>query len=354
MSTSDKICNVGAVKSISNDDVCELAGKLEKIKTANDNEGDNDKTVCANCGKEGTVTDMNTCNKCKVTTYCNAVCKKVHKKKHKKECEEHQRLATEKHNEELRIAAELHDIELFKQPPPLDDCPICFIRLPTLKEGYRYKACCGKMICSGCIHAPVYDDQGNIVDNKKCPFCRVPTPFGKKEMIEREKERVELEDPIAMYNQGSYYRYGRLGYPQDYTKALELFHQASKLGFAESYKYIGNAYHFGQGVEADKNKATYYWELGAMGGDVDSRYNLGIGDEDNAGNYDRALKHHMIAVRGGHAKSLEAIKELFTEGHASKDDYMKALQLYQTYLGEIKSPQRDKAAAYDYEEYRYY
>ena len=72
---------------------------------------------------------MNTCNKCKQVRYCNAVCKKVHKKKHKKECEEHVRLAAQKHNEELRIAAELHDIELFKQPPPAEDCPICFIRL---------------------------------------------------------------------------------------------------------------------------------------------------------------------------------------------------------------------------------
>ena len=34
-------------------------------------------------------------------------------------------------------------------------------------------------------------------------------------------------------------------------------------------------------------------------------------------------------------------------------DYTAALQLYQVYLGEIKSPQRDKAAAAR-EEYRYY
>jgi len=60
----------------------------------------NDIPVCANCGKEGA---NNICNKCKQVKYCNAVCKKVHKKKHKKDCEEHVRLATEKHNEELRL-----------------------------------------------------------------------------------------------------------------------------------------------------------------------------------------------------------------------------------------------------------
>ena len=26
-----------------------------------------------------------------------------------------------------------HDKELFKQPPPAEDCPICFLRLPSLR-----------------------------------------------------------------------------------------------------------------------------------------------------------------------------------------------------------------------------
>ena len=28
-----------------------------------------------------------------------------------------------------------NDEELFKQPPPEEDCPICFLRIPTLKTG---------------------------------------------------------------------------------------------------------------------------------------------------------------------------------------------------------------------------
>ena len=73
-------------------------------------------------------------------------------------------------------AAELHDEELFKQPPPEEDCPICFTRIPTLDTGSQYYTCCGKVICSGCCYAPVYDNQGNKVDNKKCPYCRTPWP----------------------------------------------------------------------------------------------------------------------------------------------------------------------------------
>ena len=62
----------------------------------------------------------------------------------------------------------------------------------------------------------------------------------------------------------------------------------------------------------------------------------------------------MVAVRGGDSIFLDEIKEMYSNGHATKEDYTKALRLYQEYLGEIKSKQqRDKAAAFS-DEYRYY
>jgi len=212
MSTSNEN-NDGESKS-THDDVCDVTGKLNNMNTE-DKDDVISTTVCANCGKEGSDVN-NICNKCKTVKYCNAVCKKVHKKKHKKDCEELIRLATEKHNEELRIAAELQDEKLFKQPPPKDDCPICFLRLPTLHTGYRYQSCCGKVICNGCVYAPVYDNQGNKVDNKKCAFCRIPTPYSEKEAIKRMKERVEANDPNAIFNLAIDYDNGTCGCSQDY------------------------------------------------------------------------------------------------------------------------------------------
>ena len=61
----------------------------------------------------------------------------------------------------------------------------------------------------------------------------------------------------------------------------------------------------------------------------------------------------MIAVSSGCTKSMKEIKELYSNGFATKDDYTNALQIYQTYLSEIKSSQRDEAAAYD-DYFRYY
>ena len=121
---------------------------------------DIDASTCANCGKEGAA---NMCNKCKQVKYCNAACKKRHRHKHKKKCEEHLRRVAKLQEEENKRAAELHDEKLFKQPPQLDDdCPICFLRLPFLGSGRRYQSCCGKVICSGCIHA---------MDNKYLGTC---------------------------------------------------------------------------------------------------------------------------------------------------------------------------------------
>jgi len=334
MSTSDS-CKDSASKSNYDDGICEVNDMLNNMSTADI------VPVCANCGKEGD--DINNiCNKCKQVKYCNAACKKKHRHKHKKECEEYLRRAAEQ-------AAKLHNEKLFEQPPSLHgDCPICFLRIPTLHSGYEYYTCCGKTVCSGCVHAPVYNNQGNKVDIDKqneCPFCRTVAPKSNEAAMKRLRKRVEVNDRIAIYNHGNFYRDGANGFPQDYTKALELWHQAAELGYAGAYCNIGYAYEVGgEGVEVDKKKAEHYFELAAMGGDVDARHNLG-NNEMKTGNIDRALRHYMIAVRSGQSNSLGMIKHFYSSGQVAKDDYTKALQSYQTYLSEIKSKQRAEAAA---------
>ena len=92
-------------------------------------------TTCANCGKgEEESVALKNCVACKMVKYCGRDCQKAHRPQHKNECR-------------LR-AAELHDEALFKYPPKDKDCPICFMRMPTLETGRRYQTCCGKLICS--------------------------------------------------------------------------------------------------------------------------------------------------------------------------------------------------------------
>jgi len=299
-------------------------------------------SLCANCGKgEEVGSDLKTCTACKSVKYCSRDCQIAHRPQHKKECK--------------KRAKELHDEKLFKQPPPKEDCPICMIRLPILESGRMFMACCGKMICIGCIHAPVYDDQGNEVVEKACAFCRSPVSTSitdDQELIRQFEKRTELNDSYAIYSMGCKYAEGMLGLPQDYGKALEQWHQAAGLGNSEAYYNIGIAYDNGDGVERDETKAAYYYELAAIRGDPYARANLGVKSLQK-GNMDRALKHFMIAARDGGHDSLKNIKLFYSHGCTTKDDYAKALRSYQAYLDEIKSEQRDNAAAF-HDAYKYY
>ncbi|KAL7526374.1 hypothetical protein ACHAXR_001457, partial [Thalassiosira sp. AJA248-18] len=234
-------------------------------------------------------------------------------------------------------AAEIFDEALFKTPPPRDDCPICFLRLPLIESETQNKSCCGKTICTGCLYADMIARRSA---EEICPFCRTPAPTSNEEEFERIKKRVEVGDVIAMYSLGCRYRRGG-GVPQDSNKALELWHRAVKLGCARSHSNIGLAYFNGEGVEEDKTKAKYHWELGAMGGSVASRHNLGVFELDT-GNMNRAMKHFMISSGFGDDDSLKGIQNGFSDGHVSKDEFEKALRAHKESKDEMQSDQRDE------------
>jgi len=168
--------------------------------------------ICANCGKEGD--SLKSCAARKLVKYCSRDCQASHRPQHKKECR--------------RRVAELHyDESLFKQPPTLDDCPICFVQLPISRN--TYKSCCGKVICKGCIHAVYNRDEEAL-----CPFCRAPTPESNEEIFQQLMKRADAGDAQGINNLGFYYADGIYGLPQDFDKALELWERAAKLGSATS------------------------------------------------------------------------------------------------------------------------
>ena len=239
------------------------------------------------------------------------------------------------------------DEELFKQPPPNEDCPICFLRMPSMWSGYKYMSCCGKLICSGCIYA-----NSKLTVDDLCPFCRTPAATTNREHIKRIKLCMDSNDSFAFYSLGYYYYHGLYGLPKINSKAFELWHRAGELGSAEAHYNIAYAYHKGEGVERDEKKSNHYWELAAICGHSDARHNLGV-MEKNKGNAGRALKHYKLSARVGHVQSLNTIKQLFMNGYATKDEYAEALRAHQSCINEIRSDQRDKAAACC-DEFKYY
>ena len=61
---------------------------------------------------------------------------------------------------------------------------------------------------------------------------------------------------------------------------------------------------------------------------------------------DRAVKHWMIGAGAGFDDSLLEIRECFLQGHATKDGFERALRAYMNAKDEMKSEQREAAAAY--------
>ena len=218
----------------------------------------NDETVhcCAECGVAGEGVSLKACKSCMLVRYCNANCQKNHWPTHKQECK--------------RRAAELRDEALFKDPPPKEECPICFLPMPEkliycislppatilsvpifdLAQANEalanmvmevYYTCCGTNICGGCVYS--FAQSGN---EETCPFCKARTG-GKThdDRIGEVMKRVDVNDAGAMYILGCYYYHGHLGLQQDLAKGVELWTQAAKLGSSKAHFALGVYYQWG-------------------------------------------------------------------------------------------------------------
>ena len=283
---------------------------------------------CASCGKaEIDDIKLKDCDGCDLVRYCSDDCRENHKSEHEENCK--------------KRAAELHDELLFKQPggSHKGDCPLCCVPLPLdLKKSFMYM-CCSKVICIGCNHAnKMREDERRL--QRTCPFCREPLPTTKKEWDKQRMKRVEANDPVALYQQG-----GRQFNEGEYQSAFEYFTKAAKLGFADAHCELSNMYRWGKGVEKDKGKEIHHATEAAIRGHPDARYNLGW-NEMSIGNYERAVKHYIIAATQGDDDGIKELLDLFKEGLMGKEELAAALRAHQAAVDATKSPQRDAAENY--------
>jgi hypothetical protein len=287
---------------------------------------------CANCGKaEEVEAKLRACNACKLVKYCGRDCQSADLPQHKTACR--------KRAAELK----LYDEALFRQPLNRGDCPICFLRLPALASGIVFVACCGKTICNGCRHAHELQSTGSPT----CPFCRASRPSA-KQFIKMLEKRVDANNADAILMLGDIYLRGdkRFGIKRDFNRAVKLIESAAKLGSVQAFHNLGIIYNK---ELASMSTAKQYSEnaaiMGAIAGCIDSRLNLGFMDA-NTGSFDRAIKHWLIGASCGDIRAVNCIKKAMTGGNATRDDYARALRGYTQYLDEVRSYQRDRAAAY--------
>ena len=105
-----------------------------------------------------------------------------------------------------------------KQPPKADDCPICFLLLPSMNNGNAFMACCGKFICAGCMCA--WRKKGR--NSFTCPHCRAEMPKNRGRDIKLLNKRVESNDGNAMSVLDDVVK--------DRAKGMKLLLRASELG----------------------------------------------------------------------------------------------------------------------------
>mmetsp|Transcript_2427 Transcript_2427/g.4938 ORF Transcript_2427/g.4938 Transcript_2427/m.4938 type:complete len:211 (+) Transcript_2427:2-634(+) len=210
-----------------------------------------------------------------------------------------------------------------------------------MNEHSALNACCMKRICAGCHFAA----QKRGIDD--CPFCRTPLPDSDADMLAMTRARVAKKDPTAILSLGQKYFLGDLGLQKDMQKSMELWTEAAELGSLEALYCLGLAYMNGDLVQRDEAKAAEFYAKAAMQGHAQSRNNLGC-YEGRKGNYDRAVKHLLISARMGHKSSVAAIKMMFTNGNATKEQYSDALKGYQEAVEETKSHDRDEAKRLGY------
>ena len=153
----------------------------------------------------------------------------------------------------------------------------------------------------------------------------------------------KYNDPKAMVILGKSYYEGLLGLPVDQSKAFELVERACELGCSEAHYSLGITYKMGEGVEINRKKAIHHYQIAAIMGNERARHNLACIEFENR-NYQRAMKHFMIAAKCGYTDSLDNVKEGFKNGYVTKEDFEKTLRGYQAAREETKSEQRDRAA----------
>jgi len=284
---------------------------------------------CASCGiAEVDDIELKNCDDCDLVRYCSDKCQEDHRPNHEAMCKER--------------ATELRDEILFRQPESsyFGDCPICCLPVPLDETQSNMQACCSNIICKGCTVANMSRE---VEENKhpRCVFCRRSIIFTDEERHKNNLKRVEANDPIVIFKMGvTHFRDG------EYERAFEYFTKSADLGDvaaqANAHLKLAIMYVDGEGVEKDEEKVTYHQEESAIRGHPQPRKILAI-QEFKRGRADKAVKHLIIAANLGDDDSIQMLKEMYSCGYVSKEDFASALRAHQAAVDATKSPQREEA-----------
>ena len=252
------------------------------------------------------------------------------------------------------LEEELKGADLFAPLPPTEDCAICFVPLSRLASNSTYFACCGNMICIGCVQENKAlikkQNEKNAAKSKTdaCPFCREPRSSPDK-FIRQMEARALKNDYNALRTLGQFFMEGLHGLPKDDLKALDYYIRAVEHGSAPACTGIGKSYREGNGVAVDMERAALFERIGALRGDVCARHNIG-NFEYKSGNHEVGIRHWKIAAEGGSQPSIDMLKKVYNnaDGTIPGKEFISKEEMDTVYRSghdaqmEIKTEEREK------------
>ncbi|KAL7527856.1 hypothetical protein ACHAXR_002164 [Thalassiosira sp. AJA248-18] len=324
--------------------------------------------VCGACSKQGR--DLKKCAACTSVWYCGVDCQRAHRAVHRRACKRKEKeleAAADFLDRDRQLTAaiqhlsidEKNDDDALFQPCPKPECPVCMLPLPNSNGASVFMACCGAMVCGGCMNEMdrvINEENRNRVEQsgrdhatllkKCCPFCRDSVKFTDAEVIAQVEALMRKDNHEAFFQMAidhDPHAATPFGSPQDSSKAFSLYIRAAELGSSDACYNLAHMYREGINVKADASKQIHYLKLAATGGCIAARHNLGH-MELMAGMLESARKHLLISAAAGDRLSINDLFIMYKSGSLSKVAYQEALRAHQKSLDDEKSEQRERAA----------
>lgn len=141
------------------------------------------------------------------------------------------------------------------------------------------------------------------------------------ENAKKHLETCRKKNSEAEYQKGKSFLDAR-----NYDEAVPLLRRAAEAGKAEAQYYLGNCYHFSQGVKQDYAEAVKWYRKAAEQGNADAQYSLGECCKNGRGVQQDIKKAIEWYEKAG---AYSTIGRIYETGDGVKQDYRKALETYE-------------------------
>ncbi len=140
--------------------------------------------------------------------------------------------------------------------------------------------------------------------------------------VEQFFNKPQSLDAAELFKRGKLYDKGE-GMPQDKAKALDLYHKAAELNYAEAQLLLGIIYDQGIGVTQDYAQALSWYRRAAEQGYAKAQFNLGAMYDEGLGvpqDFTQAANWYRAAAEQGYANAQFNLGAMYLNGEGVAPD----------------------------------